>query len=183
MTGGIVVEAQVQGWKLRAIFAAFDADGDTVASAADFAATSANMADMMNADSRQRAALKDAFDHWWDAVSGGNEQITVQEWVAAMSALDDDRFDEIMLPIVNVMVETVDTDGSGDVSLEEFQRFYAGVGLDLDMAAEAFAHLDRDHDGALDHEEFRIAMREYYLSDDPNAPGSWLMGPPAATGT
>ena len=36
---------------------------------------------------------------------------------------------------------------------------------------------DRDSDGAISHEEFRTAICEFYLSDDENAPGNWLIGP------
>jgi hypothetical protein len=56
---------------------------------------------------------------------------------------------------------------------------YDGLGIDPTYSSEAFRRLDRDGDGELSHEEFRAAIVEFYLSDDENAPGNWLLGPPS----
>ena len=48
-------------------------------------------------------------------------------------------------------------------------------GLDQD-ARNAFRYLDRDGDGYLDVAEIVKAVEEFYLSDDPDAPGNWLLG-------
>jgi hypothetical protein len=42
---------------------------------------------------------------------------------------------------------------------------------------DAFRRLDRDGSGKITKEEFRTAITEFYLSDDENAPGNWLLGP------
>jgi Ca2+-binding EF-hand superfamily protein len=44
-------------------------------------------------------------------------------------------------------------------------------------AADAFRRLDLDRDGYLSREEIFQNMKEYYFTDDPNAPGNWFFGP------
>jgi Ca2+-binding EF-hand superfamily protein len=78
-------------------------------------------------------------------------------------------------------LSVADTDGSGDVSVEEFTVFQRShfPGLEQDEIEKAFAHLDRDGNGRLTPDEFTSAIIEYYTSIDPDAPGNWFMGRPA----
>ncbi|MFI6170550.1 hypothetical protein ACIBCN_27465 [Nocardia sp. NPDC051052] len=55
---------------------------------------------------------------------------------------------------------------------------YDSLGIDPAHSSDAFRRLDRDGDGSLSYAEFRTAIVEFYLSDDQNAPGNWLLGPP-----
>jgi Ca2+-binding EF-hand superfamily protein len=54
---------------------------------------------------------------------------------------------------------------------------YDGLGIDPTHSSDAFRRLDRDGSGKISKEEFRAAITEFYLSDDENAPGNWLLGP------
>ncbi|MGW1438643.1 hypothetical protein ACWD7M_25760 [Streptomyces griseus] len=45
-------------------------------------------------------------------------------------------------------------------------------------ALESFTKLDTDGDGTISRHEFIRAVREYFLSHDPHAPGSVFFGRP-----
>lgn len=70
----------------------------------------------------------------------------------------------------------VDTTGDSSLDFDEYVRMYAGLGIDPTHSSDAFRRLDRDGDGKISYEEFRTAITEFYLSDDENAPGNWLLG-------
>jgi Ca2+-binding EF-hand superfamily protein len=46
----------------------------------------------------------------------------------------------------------------------------------VDRSAEAFDRLDRDDSGVLTEDNVIEAVKEFYLSNDPNAPGNALYG-------
>ena len=75
------------------------------------------------------------------------------------------------------MLELWDRDGDGKLSADEYVKLEWCYGVTEEAAREAFRHLDRDGDGYLTLEEGMKAIEEFYLSDDPDAPGNWLFGP------
>ena len=48
---------------------------------------------------------------------------------------------------------------------------------DGNFSLRAIRALDRNGDGVLDQEEVQQALREFYTSDDPQAPGNLIFGP------
>jgi hypothetical protein len=46
----------------------------------------------------------------------------------------------------------------------------------MDMTG-IFERLDLNSDGYLSREEFALAWRQFWISDDPADPGNWLCGP------
>ena len=71
----------------------------------------------------------------------------------------------------------LDQDGDGQVKLSEYTSGMAALGLSEHDAEESFRRLDLDSDGYLTYEDILEAVTDFYYSDDPNAPGNWLMGP------
>ncbi|TDD81987.1 hypothetical protein [Actinomadura rubrisoli] len=71
----------------------------------------------------------------------------------------------------------LDRDGDGRdrvISGPQVQRLLEVRGVD---AGIAFARLDRDRSGFVSRAKLPQAVREFYCSDDPEAPGDWLNGP------
>lgn len=87
------------------------------------------------------------------------------------------NFEDAVIRIADAFMCIVDTTGDGSLDFDEYVRMYAGLGIDLTHSSDAFRRLDRDGDGKISYEEFRAAITEFYLSDDENAPGNWLLGP------
>jgi Ca2+-binding EF-hand superfamily protein len=70
-----------------------------------------------------------------------------------------------------------DKDKDGRVSWTEFLGSAVIFGQTPAEAEEAFRHLDRDADGYLNTDEWLRNTEEFFMSDDPKAPGNWLLGP------
>lgn len=89
--------------------------------------------------------------------------------------------EEMMVQLTTNHVQSIlglwDRDKDGRLSREEYISLEWCYGVDETGANEAFRHLDRDVDGYITVDEGIAAVREFYLSDDPNAPGNWLFGP------
>jgi len=58
----------------------------------------------------------------------------------------------------------------------QWRWFFHGFRMDESQADDVFARLDLNHDGKLTAEEVLAATREFYFSDDPDAPGNWMFG-------
>ncbi|MGH6657236.1 MAG: hypothetical protein ACRDVE_18790, partial [Actinocrinis sp.] len=56
-------------------------------------------------------------------------------------------------------------------------RWFNAYGVCADDAERAFKAVDRNGDGILSVDEVQKAIREFYLSDDPRAPGNLIFGP------
>jgi hypothetical protein len=64
--------------------------------------------------------------------------------------------------------------GGGPITQDDYAEWLAAWGVD--RSAEAFDRLDRDDSGVLTEDNVIEAVKEFYLSNDPNAPGNALYG-------
>lgn len=112
----------------------------------------------------------------------GREDIDKAAFVASTRTLATDpaAAEAVLGALGRTYLSIADTDGSGEVSAEEFAAFQRShfPGLSQDDIDKAFAYLDRDGSGRLTAEEFVGAVVEYWSSTDPEAPGNWWMGQP-----
>ncbi|MFC8722787.1 EF-hand domain-containing protein, partial [Kitasatospora sp. NPDC057198] len=104
------------------------------------------------------------------------------EFLASTASLADDpaAAAATLGALARAFLAVADADGSGRVDADEFFAFQRGhfPQLRRSDADAAFAHLDRDGDGALSAAEFESAIIEYWTSRDPAAPGNWWTGSP-----
>ena len=75
------------------------------------------------------------------------------------------------------LFQLIDADGDGVIGLEDYRNLLATLYIRAEVADEAFARLDVDGDGRLSRDEFHLLHVEFFTSNDPEAPGSWLWGP------
>ena len=68
-------------------------------------------------------------------------------------------------------------DGDGVIGKDEYRQYLTSSKIDPSVADETFAKLDTDGDGHLTRDEWEQLFLDFFLSDDPDAPGSWLWGP------
>ena len=71
----------------------------------------------------------------------------------------------------------IDADGDGVIGPQEYRDLMASVFVDAASADQAFARLDTNGDGVISHDEFTQLYRDFFTSDDPDAPGSRFWGP------
>lgn len=72
--------------------------------------------------------------------------------------------------------ELLDSDGDGQVHLEDYLALARAHNIDDDQARETFSAIDKNRDGALSLDEVSTLVRQFYLSDDADAPGNRLFG-------
>ena len=172
--------------KFNILFGWFDQSQDDYLTRDDFEQMAALFTGLPGGDAPENAqAIRDAFDKWWGLLlaagdTSGDGRIGREEFIAVMksSVTAPEHFEDAVLAIADAFMRIVDTSGDGSLSFEEYVRMYEGLGIDPAYSTDAFRRLDRDGDNALSYEEFRTAIVEFYLSDDENAAGNWLLGPP-----
>ncbi|MEV0278080.1 EF-hand domain-containing protein [Streptomyces sp. NPDC050610] len=175
----------VKAQKFSTLFRWFDRNGDGRLTRDDFQ----QMADLFaglvrEGDEENAAAMRAAFETWWRLLlahgdSDGSAQISRHEFITVMAAdvTDPRHFEEAVLALVDALMRALDTNQDGVLSQAEYVRMYDVLGIPPVHSEAAFRLLDQDGDGSLSHAEFRSAITEFYLSDDPKAPGNRLLGP------
>lgn len=128
--------------------------------------------------------MREAFEQWWSLLLASGDadadgRIGREEFIRIMksSVTAPENFEEVVIRIADAFMRIVDTTGDGSLNFTEYVQMYEGLGVDTKHSTESFRILDRNGTGAISHEEFRAAIVEFYLSDDENAPGNWLLGP------
>lgn len=108
------------------------------------------------------------------ADSDGDNRVGLDEYVAYFSVDAHVRayLDELRVQLLAMM----DRDGDGQISRAEYVANARIAGASEPDATEVFGRLDRDGDGFLSQAELHQAAEEYYLGDDPAAPGNDLLG-------
>jgi Ca2+-binding EF-hand superfamily protein len=128
--------------------------------------------------------MREAFEQWWSLLLASGDadadgRIGREEFIRIMtsSVTAPENFEEVVIRIADAFIRIVDTTGDGSLNFNEYVQMYEGLGIDPKHSTESFRILDRNDTGTISHEEFRAAIVEFYLSDDENAPGNWLLGP------
>lgn len=95
-----------------------------------------------------------------DVMVGGNKEL----------------FNTYVEDLAGEIFDNFDTDNDGYISLEEFIDLFVGYRIEVRFAAKSFRNLDRNKDDRISRGELIEAVKEFFRSDDPDAPGNWLFG-------
>jgi Ca2+-binding EF-hand superfamily protein len=174
--------------KLHRAFGLLDADGDGRLTEADLTGLADHLAAAFDVsdETAKIARLKETLDEIWrtdlQSMDPAGTGLDATGFTAGiLRAVENDRegFVQRFGAMAQAWLDIGDTDGNGVLSQEEFTLLYTRVlGVAPDDLAAAFAALDLDGDGSLDRYEIQRAAEEYYTSDDADARGNWLFGPP-----
>jgi len=172
--------------KLNVLFNLYDVDKDGFEEQADFEHIVQNVATTLRVQpgSPEYNRLYAAHMAVWNNVqqlsgSLGSQRVARDEYLAGYDRLlsDKDNFLATVGSWSDSIIELSDRDGDGRLSQQEYVANLRSFNVDEAAANEAFRRLDRNGDGYLTHDEISHSVEEFFYSDDPEAPGNWLVGP------
>lgn len=176
----------LQTKKLSRYFHVYDIDDDGRIDAADFGRIVENVRVLHGTDESSAAAeeLRDAYATFWKALRSsadgdGDGGVSLDEWLAywQLTLEDDDRYEAEVHRLTDRLFTVFDLDEDDTIGAAEFMDFYGIFGLSVDLAETVFVELDADGDGVISRSELLEVSREFFRSDDPEAPGNFLFGP------
>jgi hypothetical protein len=105
------------------------------------------------------------------------KRVTREDWVHWG---DEPEFPEFVeksaIPFSMAVFGVADSDRDGRITVEEMMAAQIKSGMRPQETRAVFDRLDTDADGYVTDKEYVQAAREFYLSDDPNAPGNAIAG-------
>ena len=168
--------------KLARLFSLYDRNADGFIDRSDYERVGQGFARAAGVapGSPEHEALEKGFLGFWKRQAQASDQnddgrVSLDEYLA--SHLETVGASDAMMRIADAMIGLTDRDRDGKVSGAEFAINLGAFDMSAEDAAIAFSHLDRDHDGYITREELLKNVDEFYGSDDPEAPGNWLVGP------
>ncbi len=165
-----------------------DEDGNGFIEARDFELRAERMADARNVtDEEDRAKLKERVMTWWEhlcviADFDDDDRVTREEWETYWESIEagvnqegegSERTLESLEEAARGTFRAIST-SEGPVDEDEYADWLAAWGVEEN--GSAFQRLDRDGSGVLTEENIVEAVKEFYLSNDPEAPGNALYG-------
>ncbi|MCA9780840.1 MAG: EF-hand domain-containing protein [Candidatus Eremiobacteraeota bacterium] len=141
-------------------------------------------------DSPRVGQARDCYENLWKTLEkhGDRDQdgaISLGEWLEFHRvALCDSQvllqinpaYEELVVTMSRFVQETLDDDGDGRVTSDEYREFCEAYGIDEKEAERCFRGLDRNGDGILTRAEILDLVLEYYCSEEPDAPGNLFFG-------
>lgn len=178
-----------QRQKSHHYFDLIDHDEDGYIDGEDFELQADRLADRRDLSDEEHDALKEQMLGWWEqlcstADANQDDRVSREEWDRFWEAINasvekgtDEEKAQMLTSLeqaATVTFQTIDTTGSGEISKEEYADWLAAWGAE--GSDEAFDRLDRSGNGHLTEEDLAEATKEFYLSDDADAPGNALYG-------
>ncbi|MCA9944368.1 MAG: EF-hand domain-containing protein [Anaerolineales bacterium] len=106
------------------------------------------------------------------------ETLTMADWLAFWTNVaSSPEMYQIVRPTSEAIFGLWDLNGDGQVSLQEYRKLCTVMRLGEGYADDMFAKLDLNQDGNISTEELMKLSDQYFVGDDPNAPGNLFFGP------
>ena len=165
--------------KIAGVFEAMDRDRRGALVEGDFVALAERWTTLrgLTPDSEQYARLRAIMLGWWSSLASASRD-------GARVALDDVMAVVDQLPgmldavsaTADAMFEAIDANGDGRISRAEYRQLIEAWNGRVTDTDEVFALLDLDGDGHISQQEFRGLWTQFWVEDDPQAPGTWVFG-------
>jgi Ca2+-binding EF-hand superfamily protein len=160
----------VQNDRLRQRFQKWDVNGNGVVERSDYEAEAMRILQSFGEppSSPKGRALMDAYLGMFDqmARATGSQEIAEDQFVdyieSQMFGRGEAGFNRVLRPTIQAIVNLCDTDGDGEVSPSEFNRWMKAVGVPESQATQAFRQLDKDGSGNLSTDELIEAVRDFH---------------------
>ncbi|MGW7426338.1 EF-hand domain-containing protein [Streptomyces sp. NPDC054813] len=173
--------SEFQRNKLRAMFDAFDADGNGYLEEEDFAALAVRWGRLprVRAESELAVRVESVMRGWWRQLAAavdadGDGRIDMDDLLAMVDLLP--SIPEAVTATADTVFDAVDENGDGRISRGEHKRLIdTWHGRPIETG-EVFDRLDQDGDGHLSRPEFAVLWTVFWTSDDPREPGNLMCG-------
>lgn len=165
-----MVAGTKQSSRLEERFRLWDSDGNGVIERSDFESEAEGIITRLGAQGTPKGAdLRQAylamFDHLSNAVGASrlNKGQFIQAADQEIISRGDAGFASVVGPTIQAIVNVLDRDGDGEISLVEMAKWFEAIGLEQEVADAAFHELDTDGTGRLSVTELIDAVRDYHL--------------------
>jgi len=178
----------LQRRKASHYFDLIDEDDNGFIEARDFEMRADRMAEARDVTEKAaRATLRTRVMTWWNHLCAvadfdDDDRVTREEWEtywqsiqvgAGPNADADNKTLQSLERAARGTFHAINT-GEGPITLSEYDDWLAAWGVEESRAA--FDRLDRSGTGTLSEDDLVTAVKEFYLSNDPEAPGNALYG-------
>jgi len=175
---------ELQVCKLHKWFASFDTDADGLIDILDFTGMAQLYCEAYEVPPRSDTwrRMHQSAHVAWRAIekrTGGVNpaKLTLQEWVSWLGSHEyADFVERAAIPFSMTAFSIADVDGDGRCQVHEMMAAQHRSGMSGQEVGRSFDMLDTDGDGYVTADEFTSALREFYFSDDPDAPGNFIAG-------
>lgn len=131
----------------------------------------------LDKDTAEARDLHNGADRYWTGLAviadeNGDDRISAAEFVtAAQHRLRDDPagFAEVVRPWAEAVIRIADTDGDGEVGLDEWTRMLIAMGVSPQCAHDRARETDKDGDGTVTLRELLDTAAEFYASETPSS--------------
>ncbi|MGB8690437.1 MAG: hypothetical protein WCD53_24320 [Microcoleus sp.] len=170
---------ELQKRKFKVAFDSQDTDGSGVLTQKDFDALRAKMQASFPVTKKLKALLEDQWNALQSNIDSNKDgNVTIEEWYEYLDGIihDEKKFEDYIQQTADSLLESLDTNKDKTISKAEYIKFSLAVGVKEDDAEAAFEQLDKSGDASISIDELKENIKEFYLTEDENAPGNWLFG-------
>lgn len=166
--------------KTAVLFRMFDSNGDGFWDESDFEQWFERVARSRGKelDSPEMQELSQVYMQIWEGLKGadtdGDGRVSLEE---ALEYQERYITPEAVAGFAQVVFPVLDADGDGEIGPDEYRAYLESGFHEPPPADDLFPLLDRNGDGRISRSEFEQLYQEFFLSTDPEAPGSSLWGP------
>jgi Ca2+-binding EF-hand superfamily protein len=174
-----------QRQKYEAAFDQLDENGNGLLELSDFTAHANYIRNKKgwSDDNKHFAALIEAKKKLWQEIqtrTGSTDpDVSKEQWVSfwgklAMDIKQSGKAPDWVTKIHVTLFSSFDLNNDSEITLEEFSFYLESIRSSADPK-EAFTKLDLNGDGSIDIEELEELMAQWILSDNPDAPGNFVL--------
>jgi Ca2+-binding EF-hand superfamily protein len=178
--------SEVMQKKLIGVARRWDVNGDGFVEEEDYAIAAERLASLSGfaPGSTEFIRIHQALMAGWDLMrqfdSDSDGRVSAEECLSGFERMyaDPDTYDAVVVQPSKEIFDLVDSDHDGAISPQEHQAFLRALSATDEDIAVAWEHIDPSHDGAISRDHFVRLVDDFFRSDDPGVPGTWLFGRP-----